>query len=286
MNFSRTSTSDPLTDAIRFGESPRWHDGRLWFSDVHDYQVKALDLDGALQTIATAPGRPAGLGFMPDGRVLLATALDQKLWWVSAGGDLTLAADLGDLAQGPLNDMVVDGRGRAYVGDVGFDMARGETPRPGRVILFTAAAGARVVADDVMFPNGCAVSQDGARYVVAETFANRVTEFAVAADATLTDRRVLAELDGPPDGLCLDADGGVWVAQPLSGRYLHLDRTGEVDRELPSQAPFAVTCVLGGPARTTLFLSSAYTDLERLGKGDTTGRIDTVEVEVPGAGWP
>jgi sugar lactone lactonase YvrE len=278
--------SDPLTDAIRFGESPRWRDGRLWFSDVHDYALKAVALDGTVETIAEVPGRPAGLGFMPDGRVLLATALDRKLCWVAPSGELTVAADLEGLAEGPLNDMVVDGRGRAYVGDVGFNMAAGEAPRPGRVILFTVDETPRVVADDMMFPNGCAVSADGARYVVAETFADRISEFAVAADGTLTDRRVLAQLDGPPDGLCLDAGGGVWVAQPNSGRYLHLGPSGEIDRELASEAPFAVTCVLGGPDRATLFLSSAYTDLQRLGAGDTTGRIDAVAVDVPGAGWP
>ena len=277
---------DPLTDAIRFGESPRWHDGRLWFSDVHDYKLKTLDLDGTLRTVARAPGRPAGLGFMPDGRGLLATALDQKLWWVSGRGELTLAVDLAGIAEGPLNDMVVDGRGRAYVGDVGFNMAAGESPKPGQVILFTPDGGARVVAQKVMFPNGCAVSADGARYLVAETFADHVSEFAIADHGLLGDRKVFAELDSPPDGLCLDADGGVWVAQPLSGRYLHLDAVGAIDRELPSAAPFAVTCVLGGPARTTLFMSSADTDLERLGSGDTTGRIDAVEVAVPGAGWP
>jgi sugar lactone lactonase YvrE len=277
---------DPLTDAIRFGESPRWYGGRLWFSDVHDYALKTLALDGTLETIAEVPGRPAGLGFMPDGRVLLATALDRKLCWVSTSGELTVAADLEGLAEGPLNDMVVDGLGRAYVGDVGFNMAAGESPRPGRVVLFTADRGARVVAEDLMFPNGCAVSADGARYVVAETFGDRISEFAVAPDGTLSDRRVLAQLDGPPDGLCLDADGGGWVAQPNSGRYLHFDASGAIDRELASEAPFAVTCVLGGPNRTTLFLSSAYTDLQRLGTGDTTGRIDTIEVEVPGAGWP
>ncbi|MFT3864997.1 MAG: SMP-30/gluconolactonase/LRE family protein [Solirubrobacterales bacterium] len=273
-----------LVDGIKFAESPRWHDGRLWFSDVHDYAVKCVDLDGREARVAAVPGRPAGMGFLPDGRMLLATALDRKLVTVDTGsGEVTEVADLSGLAQGALNDMVVDPGGRAYVGDVGFQFGK-DQPRPGRVILWTEEDGPRVAAEETTFPNGCAV--DGDRYVLAETLARRVTEFAVAADGTLTDRRVLAELDDPPDGLCLDAEGCVWVAQPEESRYLRLDRAGAVDRAVDSADPFAVTCVLGGVDGRTLFLSSADTDLERLPHGDTTGRIDTLRVEVAGAGRP
>ncbi len=268
-----------LLTGIKFAESPRWHEGRLWFSDVHDYAVKCVDVDGVVARVAEVPGRPAGMGFLPDGRLLLATALDKKLVLVdTSGGGLTEVADLSDLAQGTLNDMVVDERGRAYVGDVGFQFGKDE-PRPGRVILWTEGEGPRVAAEDTTFPNGCAV--DGDRYVLAETLAKRVSEFKVAADGTLTDRKVLAELNDPPDGLCLDADGAVWVAQPEESRYLRLGRDGEIDAIVPSASPFAVTCVLGGEDGRTLFLSSADTDLKRLPKGDTTGRIDTLRVPTP-----
>jgi sugar lactone lactonase YvrE len=273
-----------LAAGIKFAESPRWHAGRLWFSDVHDYAVKCVDCDGVVTRVAEVPGRPAGSGFLPDGRLLLATALDKRLVTVDTGsGELTEVADLSGLAQGALNDMVVDERGRAYVGDVGFQFGKDE-PRPGRVILWTEAEGLRVAAEDTTFPNGCAI--DGDRYVLAETLARRVTEFVVAADGTLTGRRVLAELDDPPDGLCLDADGGAWVAQPEESRYIHLTRQGEVDRVVESADPFAVTCVLGGDDGRTLFLSSADTDLERLPRGDTSGRIDALRVDAPGSGRP
>jgi sugar lactone lactonase YvrE len=272
-----------LVSGIKFAESPRWHRGRLWFSDVHDYAVKCVDLEGNLTKVADAPGRPAGLGFLPDGRLLMATALDRKLSVVDPGGSVTEVADLSDLAGATLNDMVVDERGRAYVGDIGFRFGA-ETPRPGRVILWTEEEGARIAAEETTFPNGCAV--DGDRYVVAETLARRITEFKIAADGTLGERRVLAELDDPPDGLCLDAEGCVWVAQPEESRYLRLRRDGSVDRTLASAAPFAVTCVLGGEDGRTLFLSSADTDLQRLPKGESEGRIDTLVVDVPRAGRP
>jgi sugar lactone lactonase YvrE len=273
-----------LIDGVKFAESPRWYDGRLWFSDVHDYAVKSVDLDGRLERVAEVPGRPAGMGFLPDGRMLLATALDRKLLIVDTEtGETSEVADLSGLAVGTLNDMVVDPAGRAYVGDVGFQFGK-EPPRPGRVILWTEEEGARVAAEETTFPNGCAV--DGKRYVLAETLARRVSEFTVAADGTLGEPRVLAELDDPPDGLCLDAEGGVWVAQPEEGRYLHLRRDGSVERIVPSVAPFAVTCVLGGEDGRTLFLSSADTDLKRLPQGDTAGRIDMLRVEVPSGGRP
>lgn len=273
-----------LVDGIKFAESPRWHDGRLWFSDVHDYAVKCVDLGGWMARVAEAPGRPAGMGFLPDGRLLLATALDRKLSLVDTEtGELTEVADLAEIAQGALNDMVVDAAGRAYVGDIGFQFGK-EPPRPGRVILWTEDGGPLVAAEDTTFPNGCAV--DGERYVLAETLAKRVSEFRVGADGLLSDRKVLAELDDPPDGLCLDAEGCAWVAQPEEGRYLRLRPDGSLDRIVESSLPFAVTCVLGGEDGRTLFLSSADTDLTRLPKGDTKGRIDMLRVDAPRAGHP
>lgn len=273
-----------LVRDIKFAESPRWHQGRLWFSDVHDYALKCVEADGEVRKVTDVPGRPAGLGFLPDGRLLMATALDRKLSIVDPeSGEVTAVADLTGIATATLNDMVVDERGRAYVGDIGFQFGV-EAPRPGRVILWTEGERARVAAEKVTFPNGCAV--DGERYVVAETLAKRVTEFKVAADGTLGERRTLADLSDPPDGLCLDAEGCAWVAQPEESRYLRLAPDGTVDQIIPSVWPFAVTCVLGGEDGRTLFLSSADTDLQRLPKGETSGRIDTIRVDVPRAGRP
>jgi sugar lactone lactonase YvrE len=275
-----------VTEGLRFAEAPRWRGDRLWFSDVHDYKLKTVTPDGAVDVVAEVPGRPSGLGFLPDGALLMATALDRRLVRVDVSGDLTEVADLSGTAQGVLNDMVVDGRGRAYVGDTGFDMAKGEPPRPGRVLVWEDGRDAHVAAEDVVFPNGCAITPDGATFLLAETMASRVTRFGIAEDGTLTDREQLADLGSPPDGLCLDAENAVWMAQPHRGEFVRVLANGSVDRRVPSRAPFAVTCVLGGPDRLTLFLCSADTDLDRLRRGDTAARIDALRVDVPGAGWP
>jgi sugar lactone lactonase YvrE len=275
-----------LVDGLRFGEAPRWVGDRLWFSDVHAYQLKTVTLEGAVEVVAEVPERPSGLGVLPDGRMLMATALDRRLLAVSSSGSSEVVADLSGLATGLLNDMVVDGRGRAYVGDTGFNMAAGDPPGPGRVILWEEGKEPRVVAEDVVFPNGCVVSADGAELVICETMAQRISRFAIATDGSLGGRAVFAELDTPPDGLCLDAEGAVWAGLPHAGAFVRVSPDGRTLDRVASAFPFAVACALGGPDRRTLFMCSADTDLPRLAKGETTGRIDVIEVDVPGAGWP
>jgi len=275
-----------LADGLRFAEAPRWVADRLWFSDVHAYQLKTVQLDGAVTVIAEVPGRPSGLGVLPDGRILMATALDRTLVAVTPDGTMTVLADLTSIASGLLNDMVVDGRGWVYVGDTGFNMAAGERPGPGRVILWREGSSPRVVAEDITFPNGCAVTPDGRTFMIAETMAQRISRFTIAEDGSLQAREVFAELPSPPDGLCLDEQGAVWCGLPHDSAFLRIGPTGgQLDR-IDSKFPFAVVCALGGPDRRTLFLCSADTDLARLARGETTGRIDIVSVPVPGAGWP
>jgi sugar lactone lactonase YvrE len=274
-----------VCDGLRFAEAPRWHMDRLWFSDVHDYTLKSVTLAGEVATIARFPGRPSGLGVLPDGRLLMATALDHKLWAVTPSGQVSEVADLSSLATGLLNDMVVDGQGRTFVGDTGFKMGA-EPPKPGRVIHWRAGAPARVVAEDVTFPNGCVITPDGNRYFVAETLANRICSFSLAADGSLGDRTVHATLDSSPDGMCLDADHALWVGLPLKGEFVRVGKDGNVLQRLASAVPFAVTCALGGPDRRTLFLCSADTDLQRLGRGETSARIDAYAAPAAGIGWP
>lgn len=276
----------PLADGLRFPEAPRWVADRLWVSDVHAYQLKTVTLDGAVEVIADVPGRPSGLGALPDGRMLLATALDRRLLAVSADGSVVPAGDLGSLATGLLNDMVVDGRGRAYVGDTGFNMAAGEPPGPGRIILWKEGEEPRVAAEGVEFPNGCVITPDGSALIICETLGKRITRFQIGDDGSLSERSVFAELDTPPDGLCLDSEGAVWAGLPHASSFVRISAQGRVVSRIPSAFPFAVACALGGPHRRTLFLCSADTDLSRLAKGDATGRIDTLEVDVSGAGWP
>jgi sugar lactone lactonase YvrE len=282
---ARTTTL--LTDQVVFAESPSWHDGQLWFSDVHDYKLKRVALDGTVTVVTELGGRPSGCGFHPDGRLLLGTALDQKLLWIDpATGAVTPAADVAGAMTGLVNDMVVDGRGRAYFGDTGFNPARGEAPAPGRVLLFEEGQAVRVVAEDVSFPNGCAVTPDGGSLLYAESFGERVSRFTIEPDGGLSSREVFADLGEAPDGLCLDAAGAVWVGLPHSSRFVRLDVGGTIVDEIPAPAPFAVTCVFGGPRRQTLFLCSAITSLPQLANGDSDGRIDRVELAIGGAGWP
>jgi len=216
----------------------------------------------------------------------MATALDRKLWTVSSSGFVREVADLSALAEGVLNDMVVDGLGRAFVGDTGFNMGAGQVPRPGRVIHWREGESPRIVAENLLFPNGCVVTPDAQLLLIAETMSNRITGFAISLDGSLTNRMVFATLDSSPDGMCLDALGAVWIGQPHLSSFIRVTTDGRIARRVPSIAPFAVSCALGGSERRTLYMCSADTDLARLARGDSSARIDALEVDVPGAGWP
>ncbi|MFH8698560.1 SMP-30/gluconolactonase/LRE family protein [Streptomyces chartreusis] len=278
-----------LSEQIVYPESPRWRDGALWFSDVHDHAVKRTTADGSVHTVVGVPGRPAGLGFLPDGRLLIASALDRCLWtW--DGEALALAADLSGTTRGFLNDMVVDGAGRAFVGDTGFNLMAGEEPRPGQVILAaedprTREFRTRVVTRDVVFPNGAAVSPDGHTYWVAETAAHRVSRFRVTADGDLVDRCTFAELPDMPDGLCLDETGALWVALLRRGEFRRIGADGTTTDVVSADGRLAVACTLGGHDRRTLFLCSAATTMADLARGVSNGLIHTLAA-ASGAGWP
>lgn len=275
-----------VTHGVVFPESPRWHQDRLWFSDVYDFALKTADLAGAVTIVARVPGRPSGLGALPDGRMLMATASERSLYAVSAAGEMSVVADLSSVAVGLLNDMVVDARGRAYVGDTGFNLAAGDAFRPGRTWLVAPGREPEVAAEDMHLPNGCAISADGRRLYVAETFAHRISRFVIESDGRLSDRQVHAELPSRPDGLCLDAEDYVWVAMVQDSEFVRLDPTGAVVNRLPSPDSFALACAFGGPDRHRLFLCSADTSLQRLATGDSQGRISSVQLPVPGAGLP
>jgi sugar lactone lactonase YvrE len=275
---------DLLTDAVRHAESPRWHDGRLWFSDVHDHKVKTIDAGGHIATVAEAQ-RPSGLGLTPDGRWLVVTSLDHSVNWLD-GGRLQQACDLSDLTLGLATDMVVDGSGRAYISDTGFDHGAGEEHRLGQVILFEPGKGARVVAEETDYANGCAVSADGTRFFLAESFGERVSAFDIEPDGSLSNRTIVAELGTLTDGICLDADGGMWVGLPVAEEFVHIDRNGSIDRRVSTPGRLATACVLGGSERRTLFACSVHSTPETLSRGIADGVIESVDVDVPGAGWP
>jgi sugar lactone lactonase YvrE len=283
--YGRIETMELLTSDVRHAESPRWAEGRLWFSDQYNYAVRTLDAEGHVETIAAVPNRPSGLGRLPDGRWLLVTAGDAKLNWLEPGR-VTEACDLGPLLIGRAGDMVVDGRGRAYISDTGF--AYDDEQRPlGQVLLFTEDRGARVVATETNYANGCAVSADGSRFFLAESFGQRISVFDIGDDGSLSNRRVFAELRTVPDGLCLDAAGGLWVALAFKREFAHLDAAGRIDRRLAATGAMAIACALGGRERRTLFACSVNSTASELSRGLLDGGlIESAAVEAAGAGWP
>jgi len=276
---------EPLLGGLSFGEGPRWHGGKLWFSDFYVHQVRTVDEAGRAETIVEVAGQPSGLGWRPDGTMLIVSMTDQRLMRF-AGGKLTVEAELGGLANGHCNDMVVDGQGRAYVGNFGFDRHAGEAPRTTCLIRVDPDGSVHKAADDLMFPNGTVITPDGRTLIVGETFANRLSAYDVAADGGLSNRRTWAAIDGCyPDGICLDAEGAIWVADPLGQRVLRILEGGRVTHSLDLAPRGAYACMLGGADRRTLFV------VTNKGSGPASadkrnGRIETMRVDVPGVGWP
>jgi sugar lactone lactonase YvrE len=277
---------ETLLEGIVFGEGPRWHEGRLWLSDMHAYTVLAVDLDGKREDVLHVPGKPSGLGWLPDGRLLVVSMNDRRLLRREANGKLVTHADLSGFTKHACNDMVVDGAGRAFVGNFGFDFEHGEKPTTTCVVRVDPDGRAAIAAEEMRFPNGSVITPDGRTLVVGESFGGCLTAFTIGADGTLSGRREWAKLEGAvPDGICLDAENAIWVASPVSNEVLRVREGGAVAERIPVGRP-AIACMLGGPGRRTLFVlsSSSFKAEECVAKRD--GRIDVVRVEVPGAGFP
>ncbi|HEB90879.1 MAG TPA: hypothetical protein ENI85_14995 [Deltaproteobacteria bacterium] len=278
-------TPEVLLDGLRFPEGPRWHEDRLWFSDMHAGRVMAVGMDGIAETIVEVEAEPSGLGWLPDGRLLVVSMQDRRLLRLDPKG-LTEVADLSGLASFHCNDMVVDSRGHAYVGNFGFDLHAGDDPIGANLILVRPDGEAEVAAADLLFPNGMVITPDGRTLIVGESFGARLTAFDLAQDGRLSRRRVWAQLEGfVPDGICLDAEGAIWVASPVGqGGVARVREGGEViDRIAVEHEAFA--CMLGGPDRRTLFICTSP-DSDPAKTGDRRGRIEVVAVDVPGAGLP
>ncbi len=274
-----------LIGGLVVGESPRWHDGRLWFCNWGAQEIRTIDLDGNSEVVAKGP-KPAGycIDFLPDGR-LLGTGED-RLLRREPGGSCVTHADLGSLGKS-WNEVTVDGRGNIYVNNVGFRFGQ-EDFRPGTIALVTPEGDVREVADNVMFPNGMVVTPDNSTLVIAESWAHRLTAFDIADDGSLSNRRVWAAVDG--DGICLDAEGAIWCSGVSGGQpvCLRVREGGEVlERIVHDSACFA--CMLGGDDGRMLFLMNAeWLGVERMGElfRSRTGKIETVRVAVPHAGRP
>lgn len=273
-----------LTAGLAMGESPRWHDGRLWLSDMGANQVLAIDRAGNQELVAEIPAMPMGLGWLPDGRMLIVSSLDGRLLRRERDGSLVTHVDLTGLASHAWSDMVVDGRGNAYLGNIGFDFPDGEVA-PGTLALITPDGAARQVADGIAFPNGVAVTPDNSTLILAESYGNQLTAFDIAADGSLSNRRVWADLAGGyPDGICLDAEGTIWYGDVPNQRCVRVREGGEVLQTIElDRGCFA--CALGGDDGRTLFLTAAQWS-DSAGPEGRTGQVLTVPAPAPGAGWP
>ena len=275
-----------LAQGFGFAEAPRWHDGRLVFSDMASKQVLTVSLDGVVEEVCVVGGRPSGIGWLADGRMLVVSMNDRSIVRLEPDGTLTEHADLSGLVSAPCNDMVVDGRGNAYVGNPGYDMRNPPSPLPAaEVVLVRPDGSAEVVDRSVLFPNGSAVTPDGRMLIVAETRGARLTAFDIAEDGTLSNRRTYADLPGrAPDGIALDAEGAVWVADASGNACVRVRAGGEIT-DLVDTGRGCFACALGGPDRKTLFLVTAE-GFSGEAMRKRTGAIETVEVAVPGAGLP
>jgi sugar lactone lactonase YvrE len=275
-----------LLEDLVFPEGPRWHDGRLWFSDMHACEVVAVDERGQRETIVAVPRKPSGLGWLPGGDLLVVSMEDRRLLRYD-GRELREHADLSTLAPFFCNDMVVDGEGRAYVGNFGFDLHGGGSPASTNLILVTPDGAARAVADDLQFPNGTVITPDGGRLIVGESWGRRLTAFDIAADGSLSNRRTWADLGVPPDGIALDEANCIWVAVPTKpGAFIRVAEGGEVRQRIDVPDAGAYACMLGGADGRTLFMLEAQTSNPQEMHGRGSGRIRTCRVDAGRAGWP
>ena len=275
-----------LMNGLAFPESPRWHDDRLWFSDWGAHEVIAVELDRRSEVIVRVQSFPMCIDWLPDGRLLIVSASEGLLLRRERDGSLVAHADLSSLADFKWNDIVVDGRGNSYVNNTGFDFPGGEFA-PGILALVTPEGFARQVADEVAFPNGMVVTPDNSTLIVAESYGNKLTAFDIAADGSLSNRRLWADLrGGVPDGICLDAENAIWYGDVPNKRCVRVREGGEVLQTIQlDRGCFA--CALGGADRRTLFLTAnEWRGTAKMADGSRTGQVLTAEAPAPGVGWP
>ena len=277
-----------LIDGILFGEQPRWHEDRLWFSDWGTRELITVDLEGNREVVLEGPSFPMCAGWLPDGRLLLISAREGLLLRREPDGTMATHADLSAASDPPAgNELVVDAAGNAYVNGGGFDLMAGEDFAPGVITMVSPDGAVRQVADGLAFPNGMHLSADGSTLIVGESYAKRLTAFDVDDDGGLTDRRVWAELgDGVPDGICMDSENAVWYSDVPNQRCVRVAEGGEVLQTIEvDRGCFA--CALGGPDRATLLLvCQEWRGPEGMFSEPRTGQVLIMEAPAPGAGWP
>jgi sugar lactone lactonase YvrE len=287
--------SSVLVRDLHFGEGPRWHGGRLWFSDFYDQAIKSVNQDGAVRIEHVIDDRPSGLGWLPDGRLLVVAMHRRQVLRLDSGG-FTLHADLSAITAFHCNDMVVDADGRAYVGEFGFDLDAELSERGMMAVLaeHPTATLAMVEPDGrvhkassgMHFPNGTVITPDGRTLIVAETLAMCLTAFDREPSGALTNRRVWATLGmRAPDGICLDADGNVWVANAIAPECVLVAPGGRIVSTVRTSQP-CFACMLGGPDRRTLYMMTAPSSAAAVVSVARRGLIECAGVSTPAAGWP
>ena len=281
-----------LADAsagLKFTESPRWHGGKLWFIDIHDNRVKSVDLQGSVTTELELPFIPNAFGLAPDGAIIVGDAFKRKIYR-SAGSDLQLIADISNLTTFCLSDGIMDAAGRLYVGDIGYNFVD-PAAKPVEtcvIVMVTPDGQASVVADKLFFPNGMVITPDGKTLIVGETIGHRLTAFDVQADGSLSNKRVWAQFTQAvgPDGICLDAEGGIWCANPEGEDSVVRVRAGGEITQRIKVSGHAYAVMLGGPERKHLFISTSATHDPAEIHQKSSANFQIVEVDVPGAGTP
>ena len=292
-----------LLEGGAFFEGPRWHDGRWWVSDFYRHLVLALDSDGGTEEVLTVEAQPSGLGWMPDGSLLVVSMKDHRVLRRSPDGEVSVHAEVGEYCGGHLNDMVVDGKGRAYVGNFGFDLMAFADPEPANLIRVDPDGSASVAAADMLFPNGSVITPDGRTLIVGETAGARYTAFTIEEDGSLADRRVWAQVEeapelGPlaetlpklkfgPDGCALDAEGYIWAADEVGARCARVAEGGEIVDEIKAPEGLGLfACMLGGEDGLTLLMCCAPDFAEEARSRAREAVLLTTTVDVPHAGLP
>jgi len=283
-----------LRKGLTFGEGPRWHENKFYFSDFYSHKVYSLDLSGKHEVIVEIPNQPSGLGWTPDGTMLIVSMKDRKLMSFK-DGQLKERADLTEFSSFHCNDMVVDIDGNAYIGNFGFNTYDGEEIKPTNLILVRPGEEPVLAADNLFFPNGTVITPDNKTLIVGETYAARLTAFDKSEDGSLSNRRIWADLkvnaeEGTvplPDGMCIDEEGAIWVASPSTAEVIRVHEGGMISERIPVQTN-AFACMLGGEDRRTLFICTSNgsgIDPEAALR-EKSGKIEITQVDVPGCGKP
>lgn len=276
------SAPETLVKGRAFLEGPRWHDGRLYVSDMHAQQVLAVGMDGTVEVVAEVPGDPSGLGWWPDGTLLIVSMRDRRLLALTGDGELTEVADCSGVAPFEINDMVVDGAGHAFISQFGFDFHGGAPYRKAPLLRVDPDGLIHEASDGLKMANGLVVAASGATLVVAESTGKDLVGFDLAPDGTLSKPCLWAELPEYPDGICIDADDGIWIASPVGDCFVRVVEGGQVTDTVAVPGRHAIACALGGADGRTLFCCTSSThgqpDESRAQRG---ARVEVVTVAVP-----